>query len=126
MSKSDASATQPPTNPPDDRVVGRTTELARLRALVDAARLGDSGSLLISGGAGIGKTTLLEVLAGVQPAAAGTVDPGPGSLGWVPQRPALYERLTIAENLRLFAGLTAGGRLLLNICSRPRATLWCC
>ncbi|MBO9532820.1 MAG: ABC transporter ATP-binding protein, partial [Solirubrobacteraceae bacterium] len=30
------------------------------------------------------------------------------ALGWVPQRPALYERLTITENLRLFAGLAPG------------------
>jgi len=26
-------------------------------------------------------------------------------VGWVPQRPAVYPRLTVAENLRLFAGL---------------------
>lgn len=40
--------------------MGRDAELARLEALVDAARLGRSGALLITGGAGIGKTTLLD------------------------------------------------------------------
>lgn len=45
---------------PADRVVGRAAELARLEALLDAARLGRSGALLITGGAGIGKTTLLD------------------------------------------------------------------
>jgi ABC-type multidrug transport system ATPase subunit len=62
----------------------------------------------ILGPNGAGKTTLLEVLAGVQPAQGGTVDPGPEALGWVPQRPALYERLTVEENLRLFAGFAPG------------------
>jgi ABC-2 type transport system ATP-binding protein len=62
----------------------------------------------ILGSNGAGKTTLLEVIAGVQPAQGGTVEPGPDALGWVPQRPALYERLTVAENLRLFAGLAPG------------------
>ena len=65
----------------------------------------------ILGPNGAGKTTLLEVVAGVQPADGGTVTPGPEALGWVPQRPALYERLTVAENLALFAGLASGGRV---------------
>lgn len=59
----------------------------------------------ILGPNGAGKTTLLEVLAAVQPADAGTVEPGPERLGWVPQRPALYDRLSVRENLALFAGL---------------------
>lgn len=62
----------------------------------------------ILGPNGAGKTTLLEVVAGVQPADAGTVTPGPDRLGWVPQRPALYERLTVQENLALFARLALG------------------
>jgi ABC-type multidrug transport system ATPase subunit len=64
----------------------------------------------ILGPNGAGKTTLLEVLAAVQPADGGSVTPGPERLGWVPQRPALYERLTVAENLALFAGLALGSR----------------
>ncbi len=64
----------------------------------------------ILGPNGAGKTTLLEVLAAVQPADGGTVAPGPQRLGWVPQRPALYERLTVRENLSLFAGLAFDDR----------------
>lgn len=64
----------------------------------------------ILGPNGAGKTTLLEVLAAVQPADGGSVQPGPDQLGWVPQRPALYERLTVEENLRLFAGLAIDDR----------------
>ena len=60
MSRTDASALEPPATPPDQRVVGRNAELTRLEALLDGARLGTSGSLLITGGAGIGKTTLLD------------------------------------------------------------------
>jgi ABC-type multidrug transport system ATPase subunit len=64
----------------------------------------------ILGPNGAGKTTLLEVIAAVQPADGGTVTPGPEQLGWVPQRPALYERLTVQENLTLFAGLAIDDR----------------
>jgi ABC-2 type transport system ATP-binding protein len=54
---------------------------------------------------GAGKTTLLSILAGVLRADAGRVSRPPGEVGWVPQQPALYGRLTVAENLRLFARL---------------------
>lgn len=57
---------------------------------------------------GSGKTTLLGILAGVGRATGGTVEwagGAPGAVGWVPQQPALYPRLTVRENLRLFAGL---------------------
>ena len=57
---------------------------------------------------GAGKTTLLSILAGVL-----TPDEGelslrahpPAEIGWVPQQPALYRKLSVAENLRLFARL---------------------
>ena len=53
---------------------------------------------------GAGKTTLLTILAGIQPPDTGMVR-AQGDAGWVPQTPALYDRLTAAENLRLFARL---------------------
>jgi ABC-2 type transport system ATP-binding protein len=53
---------------------------------------------------GAGKTTLLTILAAVQPADSGTVS-AQGRVGWVPQQPALYAKLSVAENLRLFARL---------------------
>jgi ABC-2 type transport system ATP-binding protein len=53
---------------------------------------------------GAGKTTLLTILAGIQPPDAGTLRTT-GRAGWVPQTPAIYDKLTAAENLRLFARL---------------------
>jgi ABC-2 type transport system ATP-binding protein len=53
---------------------------------------------------GAGKTTLLTILAGIQAADAGAIR-AEGRVGWVPQTPAIYDKLTTAENLRLFAQL---------------------
>ncbi|MDX6690842.1 MAG: type transport system ATP-binding protein [Solirubrobacteraceae bacterium] len=64
--------------------------------------------LAIIGPNGAGKTTLLSILAGVQSADAGTVggpDGRAARIGWVPQQAAVYSKLTVAENLRLFARL---------------------
>jgi ABC-2 type transport system ATP-binding protein len=54
---------------------------------------------------GAGKTTLLSILAGTLKPDGGTVDSPNGDVGWVPQQAALYRRLTIEENLLLFARL---------------------
>lgn len=67
---------------------------------------GESVALL--GPNGAGKTTLLTILAGVARPSAGTLAWGDGvapRVGWVPQRPSLYHRLSARENLRLFAAL---------------------
>jgi ABC-type multidrug transport system ATPase subunit len=53
---------------------------------------------------GAGKSTLLAILAGALEPSEGTVE-RPARVGWVPQRPAHYGRLTARENLRLFAAL---------------------
>jgi len=55
---------------------------------------------------GAGKSTLLSILAGSLEPSAGTVERVDGiRVGWVPQRPSLYDRLTARENLELFARL---------------------
>ena len=59
---------------------------------------------------GAGKTTLLSIVAGAQRASAGSVGgsavaAGTGQIGWAPQQAALYSKLTVRENLQLFARL---------------------
>lgn len=55
---------------------------------------------------GAGKTTLMKVIIGLLEASAGTVQGPTGRrIGWVPQGGATYARLTVRENLELFARL---------------------
>jgi ABC-2 type transport system ATP-binding protein len=53
---------------------------------------------------GAGKSTLLALLAGAIEPTEGTVETH-ARVGWVPQRPAHYARLSARENLELFARL---------------------
>ena len=53
---------------------------------------------------GAGKSTLLAILAGAIDPDAGAVETH-ARVGWVPQRPAHYSRLSARENLELFAQL---------------------
>jgi len=53
---------------------------------------------------GAGKSTLLAIAAGALEPTQGTVETQ-ARIGWVPQRPAHYARLSARENLELFARL---------------------
>jgi ABC-2 type transport system ATP-binding protein len=88
-----------------------------LRAVAVARRYGDLEALAptdlelepgetvaLVGPNGAGKSTLLAILAGALEPSAGRVE-GDARIGWVPQRPAHYARLTARENLELFARL---------------------
>jgi ABC-2 type transport system ATP-binding protein len=72
-----------------------------LKGVSFSARPGER--LAVIGPNGAGKTTLLQILAGALAPDGGAVDVA--RAGWVPQRPAVYGRLSVAENLRLFARL---------------------
>ena len=61
--------------------------------------------LAVIGPNGAGKTTLLSILGGLVPATSGSVSRPPRDVGWVPQQPAVYRKLSVRENLRLFARL---------------------
>jgi ABC-2 type transport system ATP-binding protein len=83
-------------------------------ALHEVSFAAHAGELVaVIGPNGAGKTTLLSILAGAQEPSAGTILRGDGrtgwGVGWVPQTPALYSKLTVAENLRLFARLEKVG-----------------
>lgn len=66
----------------------------------------DAGECVaIAGPNGAGKTTLLSMLSGVVSPNSGSVELPSGKLGWVPQRAAVYGKLTVRENLELFARL---------------------
>jgi ABC-2 type transport system ATP-binding protein len=76
---------------------------AALREVDFEARRGELMALI--GPNGAGKTTLLSILAGVAKPDGGEVRVPQGEVGWVPQQAALYRRLTVEENLLLFARL---------------------
>nr|WP_233243738.1 MULTISPECIES: ABC transporter ATP-binding protein [Solirubrobacterales] len=63
----------------------------------------------IIGPNGAGKTTLLSIVGGLRAPTAGSISRPPAEVGWVPQQPAVYRKLSVRENLRLFARLERVG-----------------
>lgn len=58
------------------------------------------------GANGAGKTTLLSLISGLMPPSSGSLEwQVPRSIGLVPQQLAFYNRLSVQENLNLFADL---------------------
>jgi ABC-2 type transport system ATP-binding protein len=98
-----------PSLPVDDPVLcveGIGKRYGSRQALRDVSFATHAGEIVaVIGPNGAGKTTLLSILAGIQAPSAGTVNRAGDEVGWVPQQPALYSKLSVAENLRLFARL---------------------
>jgi ABC-2 type transport system ATP-binding protein len=87
-------------------VRGLCKRFGKREALHDLSFSAGPGELIaVIGPNGAGKTTLLSILAGVQRPSAGEIGRPARELGWVPQQPALYSKLSVVENLRLFARL---------------------
>ncbi|TML64462.1 MAG: ABC transporter ATP-binding protein [Actinobacteria bacterium] len=83
------------------RRFGRDLALAPTDLVVAAGEV-----VALVGPNGAGKSTLLALLAGALEPSEGTVERADGvRIGWAPQRPAFYGRLTPRENLELFARL---------------------
>lgn len=98
-----------PGNSPGEPVLhveGLGKRFGTRQALSDVSFSAHAGELVaVIGANGAGKTTLLSILAGVQAPSAGIVKRVAKEIGWVPQQGALYSKLSVAENLRLFARL---------------------
>jgi ABC-2 type transport system ATP-binding protein len=85
---------------------GLTKRFGARVALRDVSFSAAPGEVVaVIGPNGAGKTTLLSLLAGIRPPDDGTLLGSSDRLGWVPQQVAVYGKLTVAENLRLFARL---------------------
>ena len=66
----------------------------------------EAETLALVGPNGAGKSTLLALLAGALGPSEGVVERREGArVGWVPQRPAHYGRLSARENIEFFARL---------------------
>jgi ABC-2 type transport system ATP-binding protein len=85
------------------KLVKRFGEREALKGVSFAASPGELVAVI--GPNGAGKTTLLSILAGILAPDGGELVLGDGAVGWVPQQAALYRRLTVEENLLLFARL---------------------
>ncbi|MFL5908061.1 MAG: ABC transporter ATP-binding protein [Solirubrobacterales bacterium] len=85
-------------------VDGLSKSFGERQALREVSLEAGRGELLaVLGPNGAGKTTLLAILAGILRPDSGRIARSDGQVGWVPQQTGLYRRLTVEENLRLFA-----------------------
>jgi len=86
---------------------GTSRRFGKTPALVPVElELWEGDALALVGPNGAGKSTLLAILAGALEPSGGAVERRKGvRVGWAPQRPAQYGRLSARENLELFARL---------------------
>ena len=88
-------------------------------------------ALVLRGPNGIGKTTVLRTLAGLQPADAGEVEAAPDGLAYAGHADGLKSALSVAENLRFWSDVFGGPGIeaalermnLRDLASRPAHAL---
>lgn len=93
--------------------------------------LGPGEALILRGPNGIGKTTLLRTVAGLQPAVGGRIDMPDDCVAYAAHADGLKAALTVTENLRFWAKVFGGGQVeralaamdLDRLSDRPAAAL---
>jgi heme exporter protein A len=87
--------------------------------------LGPGEALILRGPNGIGKTTLLRCIAGLQPALSGDIEAAPESLVYAGHADGIKSALTVTENLEFWARVFGTGdtsTAIETFCLGPLAT----
>lgn len=80
-------------------------------------------ALVLRGANGLGKTTLLRTIAGLQPAMSGAITPGPDQITYAAHADAVKSALSVRENLEFWAAIYGSSKLDLALRDMDLETL---